>query len=72
MYACLWQGSSGDILRTAAVSVRLSSNLTGNENLVDDDPEVWQLIQDEKYRQRRGLELIASEVSYSNVIPYYA
>ncbi|XP_042203348.1 serine hydroxymethyltransferase, mitochondrial-like [Homarus americanus] len=29
--------------------------------MAEDDPEMWQLVQEEKYRQRRGLELIASE-----------
>ena len=29
--------------------------------LVKDDPEMWGLIQEEKTRQRLGLELIASE-----------
>lgn len=57
----LLSGGSGDILRSTAVGIRHSSKLTGNESLEDDDPEVWQLIKEEKYRQRRGLELIASE-----------
>lgn len=34
---------------------------TGNESLKDDDPEMFELIQREKYRQMNGLELIASE-----------
>jgi len=34
---------------------------TGEENLKDDDPEMWSIIQKEKDRQIRGLELIASE-----------
>jgi len=34
---------------------------TGEDNLVDDDPEMWHIIQKEKDRQIRGLELIASE-----------
>lgn len=40
----------------------MSSGLTGNEAMAEDDPEMWKLLQDEKYRQKRGLELIASEV----------
>lgn len=35
---------------------------TGQESLAHDDPEMWDLLQKEKDRQCRGLELIASEV----------
>uniref|UniRef100_A0AAX7VTQ0 Serine hydroxymethyltransferase n=1 Tax=Astatotilapia calliptera TaxID=8154 RepID=A0AAX7VTQ0_ASTCA len=35
---------------------------TGQETLAQDDPEMWNLLQKEKDRQCRGLELIASEV----------
>ncbi|RZF36159.1 hypothetical protein LSTR_LSTR013383 [Laodelphax striatellus] len=34
---------------------------TGQESLADDDPEMWKLLQEEKQRQLKGLELIASE-----------
>ncbi|KAK0148117.1 Serine hydroxymethyltransferase, mitochondrial [Merluccius polli] len=34
---------------------------TGQENLAQDDPEMWDLLKNEKDRQCRGLELIASE-----------
>merc|ERR1712212_1418449 len=34
---------------------------TGTEDMSQDDPEMWGLIQEEKARQRLGLELIASE-----------
>lgn len=34
---------------------------TGMEDMRQDDPEMWGLIQEEKTRQRLGLELIASE-----------
>jgi len=34
---------------------------TGEEELKNDDPEMWEIIQKEKDRQVRGLELIASE-----------
>ena len=37
---------------------------TGQEALEDDDPEMYDLIKQEKDRQVRGLELIASEVSF--------
>jgi len=37
---------------------------TGQESLAESDPEVWTLVQKEKDRQCRGLELIASEVEY--------
>uniref|UniRef100_A0A673FU85 glycine hydroxymethyltransferase n=1 Tax=Sinocyclocheilus rhinocerous TaxID=307959 RepID=A0A673FU85_9TELE len=36
---------------------------TGQESLAQDDPEMWDLLQKEKDRQSRGLELIASEVT---------
>ncbi|KAB7504584.1 Serine hydroxymethyltransferase, mitochondrial [Armadillidium nasatum] len=42
-------------------SLRQASSLTGNETLEDDDPEIWELIKKEKQRQKKGLELIASE-----------
>lgn len=38
---------------------------TGQESLAQDDPEMWDLLQKEKDRQCRGLELIASEVNDS-------
>lgn len=37
---------------------------TGQESLAQDDPEMWTLLQKEKDRQCRGLELIASEVKH--------
>lgn len=37
---------------------------TGQESLAQDDPEMWDLLQREKDRQCRGLELIASEVKH--------
>ncbi|XP_031559133.1 serine hydroxymethyltransferase, mitochondrial-like [Actinia tenebrosa] len=42
-------------------SLRRSSKWTGQESIKDDDPEMYALIQKEKDRQVRGLELIASE-----------
>ena len=36
-----------------------------NTALEQEDPEIYKLIQQEKYRQYSGLELIASEVSFS-------
>lgn len=50
------------MVRGVVLGCRMSSGLTGNEVIQEDDPEVWQLINDEKYRQKCGLELIASEV----------
>lgn len=41
----------------------LMSRWTGQEPLKQDDPEMWDLICEEKTRQKSGLELIASEVS---------
>lgn len=40
---------------------------TGQESLAQDDPEMWDLLQKEKDRQCRGLELIASEVKYTSL-----
>lgn len=37
---------------------------TGQDSLAQDDPEMWNLLQKEKDRQCRGLELIASEVRH--------
>ena len=37
---------------------------TGMESLEQDDPDVLAIIKREKDRQRRSLELIASEVMY--------
>ena len=53
-------------MRTPPPSATISSARrrgiwTGREALVDDDPEMWALLQEEKNRQRTGLELIASE-----------
>lgn len=36
---------------------------SGQDSLAQDDPEMWDLLQKEKDRQCRGLELIASEVN---------
>lgn len=36
----------------------------GQDSLAQDDPEMWDLLQKEKDRQCRGLELIASEVKH--------
>lgn len=38
---------------------------TGQESLAEDDAEMWSLLQQEKDRQCRGLELIASEVRFT-------
>uniref|UniRef100_A0A1B6D8I1 Serine hydroxymethyltransferase n=1 Tax=Clastoptera arizonana TaxID=38151 RepID=A0A1B6D8I1_9HEMI len=37
------------------------SSWTGQEALKEDDPEIWELLKEEKKRQVQGLELIASE-----------
>lgn len=37
------------------------SGWKGQDSLAEEDPEMWQLVQNEKDRQCRGLELIASE-----------
>lgn len=41
---------------------------TGQEPLAEDDPEIYQLVKEEKIRQRNGLELIASEVFNNNIL----
>ncbi|XP_065333030.1 serine hydroxymethyltransferase, mitochondrial isoform X1 [Cloeon dipterum] len=45
----------------ATMAARSSSAWTGNEALIDDDPEMYKLVNEEKRRQLTGLELIASE-----------
>uniref|UniRef100_A0A8C6WLL4 Serine hydroxymethyltransferase n=1 Tax=Neogobius melanostomus TaxID=47308 RepID=A0A8C6WLL4_9GOBI len=45
----------------ATRSVEVERPWTGQESLAVDDPEMWDLLQKEKDRQCRGLELIASE-----------
>jgi glycine/serine hydroxymethyltransferase len=37
--------------------------LPGNRSLQEADPEIYNLIQEEKHRQVHGLEMIASEVT---------
>uniref|UniRef100_A0A8C2JS04 glycine hydroxymethyltransferase n=1 Tax=Cyprinus carpio TaxID=7962 RepID=A0A8C2JS04_CYPCA len=56
----LKQNSSSHSRSSAAVSDDERS-WTGQESLSQDDPEMWELLQKEKDRQSRGLELIASE-----------
>lgn len=60
MLTTAWQLTSRSLTRTAR-SVTARSKWTGQELLADDDPEVWDLIKQEKKRQSSGLELIASE-----------
>nr|XP_005986325.1 PREDICTED: serine hydroxymethyltransferase, mitochondrial isoform X2 [Latimeria chalumnae] len=45
----------------AASQLGDSTQWTGQESMADSDPEMWNLVQKEKDRQCRGLELIASE-----------
>ncbi|XP_027144244.1 serine hydroxymethyltransferase, mitochondrial [Larimichthys crocea] len=52
-----WQVTSESCRR----GLSSASGWTGQENLAQDDPEMWNLLQQEKDRQCRGLELIASE-----------
>ncbi|XP_038608417.1 serine hydroxymethyltransferase, mitochondrial [Tachyglossus aculeatus] len=44
-----------------AAAGEVAGGWTGQESLADSDPEMWRLLQREKDRQCRGLELIASE-----------
>ena len=44
--------------------MRMASQWTGQEPLAQTDPEIKSIIQNEKQRQKLGLELIASEVTY--------
>jgi hypothetical protein len=48
-------------LAALASHVHRRNILTGQEPLEQDDPEMAQIIKDEKKRQMSGLELIASE-----------
>ncbi|KAK2516451.1 Shmt2 [Columba guinea] len=45
----------------AATATGHTPSWTGQESLAESDPEMWTLVQKEKDRQCRGLELIASE-----------
>uniref|UniRef100_A0A3B3Z3D6 Serine hydroxymethyltransferase n=1 Tax=Poecilia mexicana TaxID=48701 RepID=A0A3B3Z3D6_9TELE len=58
-------GCSGREGQVASEPCRLThgggGGWTGQESLAQDDPEMWSLLQQEKDRQCRGLELIASE-----------
>ncbi|XP_042306164.1 serine hydroxymethyltransferase, mitochondrial [Sceloporus undulatus] len=47
--------------KAAAVPAKEMPGWTGQESLSESDPEMWELVQQEKDRQCRGLELIASE-----------
>jgi len=55
------------VLNSTWRALRLSPNRfsrtlwTGRETLAEDDPEMWDLVREEKQRQLLGLELIASE-----------
>ncbi|XP_061871647.1 serine hydroxymethyltransferase, mitochondrial [Colius striatus] len=58
-----WAGSSQRAQRgtAAAPATGHVPSWTGQESLAESDPELWALVQKEKDRQCRGLELIASE-----------
>ena len=49
----------------------LSQNSSLNTPLQEEDKEIYDLIQKEKYRQYSGLELIASEVCIVNDFFYF-
>lgn len=46
---------------TAPGMVRFASFFMGTESMAQDDPDMWHLVQEEKMRQKKGMELIASE-----------
>ncbi|XP_028654541.1 serine hydroxymethyltransferase, mitochondrial isoform X1 [Erpetoichthys calabaricus] len=54
-------GVRGLCARSASSHTSDFSRWTGQESLAEDDAEMWRLVQLEKDRQCRGLELIASE-----------
>lgn len=54
-----WQSTSPS---TAISKSTTALSWPGEESLSENDPEVFNLIQEEKHRQIEGLELIASEV----------
>ncbi|XP_017692096.1 PREDICTED: serine hydroxymethyltransferase, mitochondrial [Lepidothrix coronata] len=55
------QGSQRAQHGSAAAATGHVPGWTGQESLAESDPEIWSLVQKEKDRQCRGLELIASE-----------
>uniref|UniRef100_A0A8C2Y6S1 Serine hydroxymethyltransferase n=1 Tax=Coturnix japonica TaxID=93934 RepID=A0A8C2Y6S1_COTJA len=57
---CFWRSQHGAAV-AAPGHATTPPGWTGQESLADSDPEVWGLVQKEKDRQCRGLELIASE-----------
>ncbi|XP_032296960.1 serine hydroxymethyltransferase, mitochondrial [Coturnix japonica] len=57
---CSWRSQHGAAV-AAPGHATTPPGWTGQESLADSDPEVWGLVQKEKDRQCRGLELIASE-----------
>uniref|UniRef100_A0A3Q2C8F6 Serine hydroxymethyltransferase n=3 Tax=Cyprinodon variegatus TaxID=28743 RepID=A0A3Q2C8F6_CYPVA len=54
-------GREGQLASESCRLKHSSGRWTGQESLAQDDPEMWSLLQQEKDRQCRGLELIASE-----------
>lgn len=49
----------------------MSAQWSGQEPLAQDDPEMWELVKEEKRRQVNGLELIASEVFFALSLLFY-
>ncbi|XP_037081993.1 serine hydroxymethyltransferase, mitochondrial-like [Pollicipes pollicipes] len=68
IYRTLNLALSGSKAGLGGAAARLSSSWTGREALRDDDPEMWQLLAEEKDRQLHGLELIASENFVSRAV----
>lgn len=58
---CLPSIFAPDLLHNFVASVRLHSSQPGNVSLAEHDPEMFDLIEKEKNRQWKSLELIASE-----------
>lgn len=58
----LYLRASGCLRRGGSRGLSSAAQWTGQESLAQDDPEMWRLLLQEKDRQCRGLELIASEV----------
>ncbi|KAG7275971.1 hypothetical protein CRUP_008459 [Coryphaenoides rupestris] len=57
-----WAGREGQLAAEwSRRGISSGGQWTGQDSLAQDDPEMWSLLQQEKDRQCRGLELIASE-----------
>ncbi|KAG9340641.1 hypothetical protein JZ751_021197 [Albula glossodonta] len=68
--AAVAAGVRGQHSQAASRAADCERPWTGQDSLAQDDPEMWNLLQREKDRQCRGLELIASEVSPQSTLTH--